>query len=140
MHNTALQRVDRCAAAHGMVAYVAFLDDRVVDYALGIPQEYKIVNDLEKWILRQAVRDLLPGDIVLRKKAKFWEGAGVEERLAAYAESQVTDADFERECQLPDGSRLNSKEELYYYRIFVEHLGQLEDLRWVGRTKGAPLQ
>ena len=30
LHNTALQRVDRCASAHGTVAYVAFLDQDVL--------------------------------------------------------------------------------------------------------------
>lgn len=79
LHNTALQRVDRCASAHGTVAYVAFLDQEVVEYAVSIPPEYKIANGMEKWILRRAVMDLLPYDIVQRKKAKFWEGAGVEE-------------------------------------------------------------
>ena len=34
--------------------------------------------------------------------------------------------------------RINSKEELMYYRIFKNHFGDLEDLSWVGRTKGAP--
>lgn len=140
LHNTALQRVDRCSAAHGTVAYVAFLDQDVVEYALSIPPEYKIMSGLEKWILRRAVMDLLPYDIVQRKKAKFWEGAGVEERLAAYADAQVTEEDFQRERNLPDGSRLNTKEELFYYRIFADHFGRIEDLNWVGRTKGAPVQ
>jgi hypothetical protein len=40
---------------------------------------------------------------------------------------------------LPDGSQLNTKEELFYYRIFEEQVGHLEDLRWMGRTKGAPI-
>jgi asparagine synthase (glutamine-hydrolysing) len=140
LHNTALQRVDRCAAAHGAVAYVAFLDGDVVDYALSIPAEYKIVNGMEKWILRRAVADLLPDRIVQRRKAKFWEGAGVEERIAAYAEEQVTDADFARERNLPNGGQINSKEELFYYRIFEARFGRLEDLSWVGRTKGAPVE
>lgn len=140
LHNTALQRVDRCSAAHGTVAFVGFLDQSVVDYALSIPAEYKIANGLEKWILRQSVSDLLPDQIVWREKAKFWEGAGIEDRLAAYAEEQVTDKDFQNERQLPNGMLLNSKEELFYYRIFEEHFGRMEDIEWMGRTKGAPVQ
>lgn len=140
LHNTALQRVDRCSAAHGTVAFVGFLDQSVVDYALSIPAECKIVNGLEKWILRRSVSDLLPDRIVRREKAKFWEGAGVEDRLAAYAEAQVTDKDFQNERQLPNGVQLNTKEELFYYRIFEEHFGRMEDIEWMGRTKGAPVQ
>jgi len=138
LHNTALQRVDRCASAHSTVAYVGFLDREVVDYALRIPAEYKIFNGLEKWILRRASFDLLPERVALRKKAKFWEGAGVEERIAQFAAQQVTDADFERERRLPDGQELNTKEELYYYRIFREHFGNLKNFDWMGRTKGSP--
>lgn len=138
LHNTALQRVDRCSAAHGTVAYVGFLDDEVVDYALRIPAEYKIFNGLEKWILRRAAFDLLPERVALREKAKFWEGAGVEERIAAYAAEKVSDDDFRRERRLPDGHELNTKEELYYYRIFREQFGSLKNIDWMGRTKGSP--
>lgn len=138
LHNTALQRVDRCSAAHGTVAYVGFLDQEVVDYALRIPAQYKIFDGLEKWILRRAVLDLLPERVALRVKAKFWEGAGVEDLIAAYAEGKVTDRDFREQRRLPDGEELNTKEELYYYRIFREHFGSLNNLDWMGRTKGSP--
>ncbi len=139
LHNTALQRVDRCAYAFGTVAHVCFLDPDVVDYALRIPVRCKLHEGVEKWILREAVADALPDAILNRTKAKFWQGAGVEDMLAQYASEKVSDADFARERKLPDGSRLNSKEELLYYRIFEESLGRFDDLSWVGRTKGAPV-
>jgi len=138
LHNTALQRVDRCAAAHGLVAHVPFLDPAVVDCALRIPTEYKLRDGVEKWILRQAMEGLLPEEILYRKKAKFWEGAGVGEQLAEHADGSITDADFRRERRLPNGGELNTKEELLYYRIFRQHFGPLDDLSWMGRTKGAP--
>jgi asparagine synthase (glutamine-hydrolysing) len=139
LHNTALQRVDRCASAHGTVPHVCFLDPDVVDYALRIPVEYKLRDRVEKWILRQAVADLLPDAVLNRPKAKFWQGAGVEDLLARYAEEQVSTNDFEQERTLPNGWRLNTKEELLYYRIFKKHFGAIEDLSWMGRTKGAPV-
>jgi len=139
LHNTALQRVDRCASAHGTVAHVCFLDPEVVDLALRIPVEYKLRNGVEKWILRQAVADLLPEAVLNRPKAKFWQGAGVEDLLARYADEQVSTADFEQERVLPNGWRLNTKEELLYYRIFKKHFESAETLTWMGRTKGAPV-
>jgi asparagine synthase (glutamine-hydrolysing) len=138
LHNTALQRVDRSAAAHGLVAHVPFLDPAVADYALRIPPEYKLHDGVEKWILRQAVERLLPDAVLRRRKAKFWEGAGVGEQLADHAEASITDDDFRRERRLPNGWELNTKEELLYWRIFREHFGPLEELSWMGRTKGAP--
>jgi asparagine synthase (glutamine-hydrolysing) len=140
LHNTALQRVDRCASAHATVAYVGFLDQNVVDYANQIPAEFKIHDGMEKWILRQSVQDALPDEIVYRGKAKFWEGAGVEEQISQYASERVSDEDFRKDRQLPNGDTLNTKEELFYYRVFQEHFGSLENLDCIGRTKGSPVQ
>lgn len=139
LHNTALQRVDRCASAHGTLPHLGFLDPDVVDYALRIPAEYKLHDGVEKWVLRQSVSDLLPDQILNRTKAKFWEGGGVEELLLQNAEEQVTTRDFIKERELPNGWILNSKEEMNYYRIFTEQFGEIEDLSWMGRTKGAPV-
>ena len=139
LHNTALQRVDRCSAAHGIVAHVPFLDPGVVNYALSIPAEYKLHDGVEKWILRKALDGQLPLQVQERRKAKFWAGAGVGDRMAEYADERFTDSDFERERYLPNGWTLNTKEELLYYRIFCEQLGEIEALAWMGRTKGAPV-
>jgi asparagine synthase (glutamine-hydrolysing) len=142
LHNTALQRVDRSASAHGLVAHVPFLDLDIVQYALRIPSQLKLRRTdgaTEKWILRYALVDALPEDVLWRRKAKFWQGAGVGELLAEHAENQLTDADFARERTLLNGWALNTKEELMYYRIFREYFGDLRDLSWMGRTKGAPI-
>lgn len=139
LHNTALQRVDRCAYAHGLVPFVPFADLDVVRYALSIPPQYKVHHRhgvaVEKWILRRAFQGLLPDAVLWRPKAKFWQGAGVATLLAEHAEKSVTDADFRRERVLPNGWRLHSKEELLYYRIFREHFGGIPNLDWMGRTK-----
>ena len=136
--NTALQRVDRSASAHGTIAHVAFLDPEVVDYALRIPVEYKLRGGVEKWILRRALDGMLPEEVLNRKKSKFWQGAGVEELVSDHAEERISDSDFRRERKLPNGWEINTKEELFYYRIFRERFGEVEDLSWMGRTKGAP--
>ncbi|HLO29863.1 MAG TPA: asparagine synthase-related protein [Anaerolineales bacterium] len=139
LHNTALQRVDRCSSAFGIVAHVGFLDPDVVEYALKIPASLKLRNGVEKWVLREAMKGSLPDAVLQRPKAKFWEGAGVKDFLAQYAEQRISNVEFKRERELPNGSRLNTKEELYYYRIFREHFGEFDDLSWMGRTKGSPV-
>ncbi|UCC40520.1 MAG: asparagine synthase [Candidatus Aminicenantes bacterium] len=140
LHNTALQRVDRSASAHGTVAHVGFLDPDVVDYALRIPVKFKLRNDVEKWILRRAMDGELPKRVLNRKKSKFWEGAGVGELILEYANENISETEFAQERILPNGWMINTKEELMYYRVFREHFGELEDLSWMGRTKGAPKQ
>jgi len=141
LHNTALQRVDRCSAGHGLVARTGFLDTEVLEYALQIPPEMKLGGDgarVEKWILREAMDGLLPDEVLRRPKSKFWEGAGVGEMLPAHADQVISDAEFEAERALPDGGSLNTKEELFYYRIFREQFGETVPAALVGRTKGAP--
>jgi len=138
LHNTAFQRVDRSASAHGTIPHVAFADPAVVDYALRIPTEYKLRQGIEKWILRRAMDGALPERVLNRTKAKFWEGAGVAEQLSDCAEKSITDNDFREERTLPSGITLRTKEELMYYRHFRDVLGDFEDLDWMGRTKGAP--
>ncbi|HZX09345.1 MAG TPA: asparagine synthase-related protein [Acidobacteriota bacterium] len=138
LHNTALQRVDRSASAHGTIAHIGFLDPEVVEYAMKIPVKYKIRNGVEKWILRKAMEGELPERVLTREKAKFWQGAGVTEMISDYAEKKITDEDFQRERKLKNGWILNSKEELLYYRYFKEYFGELEDFSWMGRTKDAP--
>lgn len=144
LHNTALQRVDRSAHAHGVVPYIPFTDMDVVKYALSIPAEYKIYRKdgepIEKWILRKSVEGLVPDSVLWRPKAKFWQGAGVQELMSDHANATISDKDFERERALSNGWKLNSKEELMYYRIFKEHFGELRQLDWMGRTKGTPVQ
>jgi asparagine synthase (glutamine-hydrolysing) len=81
---------------------------------------------------------MLPDEVLWRPKVKFWEGAGVGCMMAEWAEQRVSNADFQREREIPNGWVLDSKEELMYYRIFREHFGKLRDLSWMGRTKAVP--
>jgi asparagine synthase (glutamine-hydrolysing) len=135
LHNTALQRVDRSAAAHGLVAHIPFLDLDVVQYAMRIPAELKLWRDehaVEKWILRRSLEGTLPEAILWRQKAKFWHGSGLEDMLSDHAENVISDGEMGQAP--PEGHVLRSKEEMMYYRIFRQQFGDLDDLSWVGRT------
>jgi hypothetical protein len=94
---------------------------------------------VEKWILRQAMAGALSDAIVNHPKAKFWQGAGIEDQIAQRAEGRISDADFLQEGLLPKGWKLNSREELFYNRIFCEQFGHFYDLSWMGRSKGMPV-
>jgi len=74
-----LMRVDKMAMAHSIEARVPFLDHRLVELALHIPQSLKLKNQTTKYILKEAVRGIIPDDIIDRKKQGF--GAPVEEWL-----------------------------------------------------------
>lgn len=137
LHNTALQRVDRSAAAHHTRAGMPFLHPEVVRYALSIPAHWKIRGrqSMEKWPLRRGLAGELPEEIIWRGKVKFWQGVGSAELLAEYAGQEISDQEFARECDQGDGLQLRSKEELLYYRIFKNHFGSSLSLAEIGRTQ-----
>jgi len=140
LHNTALQRVDRCSAAHGITAHVPFLDRQVVRYAFSLPVHYKLRRNgrtVGKWILRRSASSLLPPAIVERPKAKFWQGAGVLDLVAQEAERAVSDADLEAEKRRNRGPLIRTKEELLYFRMFREQFGDLGECEFIGRTRVA---
>jgi asparagine synthase (glutamine-hydrolysing) len=57
---------DRNSMAHGVEARVPFLDYRLVEFALNIPAEQKMQGSFTKTILRQAMQDYLPKEILTR--------------------------------------------------------------------------
>ena len=48
-----------------------FLDQRVAQFAAGLPPEYKLKGRKGKYILKKAVEPLLPGSILRRPKKGF---------------------------------------------------------------------
>jgi len=66
-----LARVDKITMSVSLEARVPFLDHRLVEYALRLPQAVKIRGGVTKAILKHAVRDLLPHDLVHRRKQGF---------------------------------------------------------------------
>jgi asparagine synthase (glutamine-hydrolysing) len=84
LHRTELQRVDRTAMAAGVEVRVPFLDPVMVDLAMRLPMALKLRDGVEKWILRQAFADLLPGYIRQRPKNPMSHASGLHERARLY--------------------------------------------------------
>ncbi len=63
-----LLRVDRLTMAHSVEARVPYLDPRLVHFANSMPSRYKIHEGTEKRILRRAARELVPAEILGRRK------------------------------------------------------------------------
>jgi asparagine synthase (glutamine-hydrolysing) len=58
---------DRSSMAHGVEARVPFLDHRLVEFALGLPDDYKLADGTTKRILREAMRGILPEEVRERR-------------------------------------------------------------------------
>lgn len=68
---TLLDRMDRTSMAHGLEARVPFADKRIIQYLYNVPWEMKCQNQVEKSLLRDAMGDLLPEEILHRKKSPY---------------------------------------------------------------------
>ena len=66
-----LDRKDRMSMYSGLEVRVPFCDYRIVEYAYNMPWSLKALHGREKGILRTAMSDLLPYDIVWRKKSPY---------------------------------------------------------------------
>jgi len=66
-----LMRVDKMSMGVSLEGRVPFLDHKFVEMAMSIPQSVKIKNGILKYILKKAVRGLIPDELVDRKKQGF---------------------------------------------------------------------
>lgn len=66
-----LERKDRCSMWSGLEVRVPFCDARLVDFAYNMPWELKAYSGREKGIIRKAFEDILPKEIVYRKKSPY---------------------------------------------------------------------
>lgn len=66
-----LMRVDKMSMGVGLEGRVPFLDHRFVELAMGIPESVKTKNGTLKYILKKAVRGLIPDELIDRKKQGF---------------------------------------------------------------------
>jgi asparagine synthase (glutamine-hydrolysing) len=74
---------DRTAAGSGIEARVPFLDHRLVELVAAIPPERRPRLLWDKRIVREAVRDLLPAEVVQRAKGAFFYGDGLRYTFGA---------------------------------------------------------
>jgi asparagine synthase (glutamine-hydrolysing) len=66
-----LMKQDQMSMAASIESRVPFLDHPFVEFASSVPDHLKIHRGAGKYILKSAVEDLLPKDIVYRKKMGF---------------------------------------------------------------------
>jgi len=66
-----LDRKDRMTMGASLEVRVPFADHRLIEYLYNVPWEYKFHNNMEKGLLREAVKDFVPAEIVNRKKNPY---------------------------------------------------------------------
>ncbi len=107
-----LMRVDKMTMATAVEARVPFLDHELVAQVLGLPMAAKIPQGRLKHLLKLAVKDLLPDDILKRPKQGFrvpvdeWLlselGPAVQATIDAFArDHEYLDPDYGRKFATP---------------------------------------
>ncbi|KGI76737.1 asparagine synthase B [Oleiagrimonas soli] len=123
LHQYDCLRANKAMAAWGVEARVPFLDRDFLDVAMQTAPSAKRPADgrIEKHILREAGRGLLPDSILWRQKEQFSDGVGYGwiDALKDYAAAQVSDAQM---LLAPQRFAVNPPEtkEAYYYRVLFE--------------------
>lgn len=134
-YNTALRRLDRGWMANGVDYQIPFLDSRVVAFSRNIPMDWKIYGDMqiEKYILRQAFRDMLPGQIADREKLRFSMGVGMDDIMDDIIAAIVDPEEINKRPKAAYGMPFASFKELYYYDLFLQQFPpsyEQQTVRW----------
>ena len=138
-YNTAVQRLDRAMMGNGINYRTPFIDTQVIALALQMPVSWKIHDEgngklIEKYILREAFRDLLPERIYRRRKLRFAAGTGTDDMMDRIVEGEVKGDEFnDLTRRTSEGYTLNSPKELWYYRLFKQQFPSPCFERLVGR-------
>jgi asparagine synthase (glutamine-hydrolysing) len=134
MHIGGLQRVDRVAGALGVEPRLPFLDLDVVELAMALPPEWKLVSPARpaKWLLRRAFDGWLPDEVLWRRKEQFGEGTGMNDVLSLHFDQTVSEEDLAAGADVVQPP-LRTREELAYYRMFTTALRGVNAQATVGR-------
>jgi asparagine synthase (glutamine-hydrolysing) len=62
---------DRMSMAHAVEGRFPFLDHHLIAFASSLPARYKIMGLNEKWLLKRAMRGLLPESVLARSKQPY---------------------------------------------------------------------
>lgn len=68
---TLLDRKDRMTMGATLEARVPFSDTKLIEYLWNLPFDYKYRNNTEKYLLRDAFKDVLPEEVKNRKKNPY---------------------------------------------------------------------
>eukprot|EP00002_Diphylleia_rotans_P001918 TRINITY_DN11145_c0_g1_i1.p1 TRINITY_DN11145_c0_g1~~TRINITY_DN11145_c0_g1_i1.p1 ORF type:complete len:561 (+),score=121.04 TRINITY_DN11145_c0_g1_i1:54-1736(+) len=143
LHLSDCLRANKATQAWGVEARVPFLDLSFLEAAMMTRPEDKLCSKdkIEKYILRKAFErtedPYLPEEILWRQKEQFSDGVGYSwiDGLIAYANEQVSDAEFSAaEYRFPYNTP-TTKEAYYYrslfYQLFPEPTCAMTVAPWV---------
>jgi asparagine synthase (glutamine-hydrolysing) len=71
LQESILVKVDRASMANSLEVRAPFLDHELVEFVMGLPSEWKLKGLTSKYLLKKAVKSILPDEVIQRKKKGF---------------------------------------------------------------------
>ncbi len=141
-----LMKANKMTLAWGVEERVPFLDHRLVELAYSLPPRLKVNGMNEKYILRKAMHQFVPKDVLARKKQRFYVPIDrwIKDELKPMVEQFLSRKNIERHgyfnhyyieklLQNYEKSRLYSARQLWnlltfeiWHRIYIESLSPKE--------------
>lgn len=123
-----LAKVDRASMLCSLEARTPFLDIEVADLARRIPWQLKLRDGQTKWILKRALRTVLPDSIIDRKKKGFgmpigrWLREGRFELDHQAGPAQLSDAFIQRKIRAHMSNKSDERLFLWCYWLLTRWL------------------
>lgn len=116
-----LCKIDRMSMGHSLEARVPFLDHEFVEFAANIPFRYKLRGFTSKYVLKQAVRGILPPKTTKQRKQGFDipVDAWFRQELAPLAEAML--------LRQPESRKRGIFRPEYVKWILTEHAARRQD-------------
>ena len=115
-----LMKQDQMSMATSIESRVPFLDHHFVEFAARVPDAMKLHDGTAKYILKKAVEDLIPRDIIYRRKMGF------PTPLRDWLKDARADSLFAR-LRSPGGLVGEYVDSVELERLITRHRGGLED-------------
>jgi len=84
-----LAYTDKTSMAFGVEVRVPYIDNEIVDFLAAVPPQLKMRGTVRKYLLKQALKGLLPDHILNRKKAGF--GAPIRTWIVSELKEMIDD-------------------------------------------------
>ena len=106
--------------ASGLEARMPFLDTRIAQFVSDLPDRFRVQGKTTKWILRQAAANIIPNEIIQRKKLGF--KVPIEEWF------RTSLSDYLHELIVTSDSRLHEHVNVsVVQRLFEEHVSEKQN-------------
>ncbi|AKO97738.1 asparagine synthase (glutamine-hydrolyzing) [Marinovum algicola DG 898] len=112
---------DRNAMASSIEARSPFYDRALVEFALSLPGSYLVRRGLTKRILRDAIRDIVPGGIVDRRDKQGFH-APIKTWMNAHYRDPLSDREFVDAFAWLDMPRIMQSGFLHVWRLLALHV------------------